>query len=364
MEENPEAEVTKTQVAMEETESESDREAAPEHRCKETITAITDTCCKRCEVHLNEIRKLKSEILNMKLKLPAESHSTETKDAMHILLLERNNTALIAAVEALSKQLVVQGPPISPITGSNNQDSDEIQITKATNNPAGVPAESERTSSTAKKKRAKKRKAKKTKASRSDSTEPEASSNGHTLAEREAAEIINGGTVKNVVAIVGDSMVKDVIGQRMSAKDPDHHFVVKSIAGANLEDMEDYIKPQVRRAPAKLILHVGTNDVKKLSPQAIANSTMNLVAQVRDNSPETNVGISALLVRSDNSSLASKIKQVNAILKEYCNLKKIPFLSNSNIKNYHLNSRGLHLNKKGSLVLESNLVEFAKNLSA
>ena len=112
--------------------------------------------------------------------------------------------------------------------------------------------------------------------------------------------------------------MKDVIGQRMSAKDPDHHSVVKSIAGANLEDMEDYIKPQVRRTPGKLIIYVGTNNVKKLSPQAIANSTMNLVTQVRDNSLETNVGISALLVRSYYTSLAPKITQVNAILKDFC----------------------------------------------
>ena len=60
-------------------------------------------------------------------------------------MLERNNIALIAAVEALSKQIVVQGPPISSITGLNNRDSDEIQITKATSNSIGVPAESERT---------------------------------------------------------------------------------------------------------------------------------------------------------------------------------------------------------------------------
>ena len=59
-------EITKNQGAMEETESESDREAAPEHCSQETIPATTDTCCKCCKVHLNEIRKLKFEILNMK----------------------------------------------------------------------------------------------------------------------------------------------------------------------------------------------------------------------------------------------------------------------------------------------------------
>ena len=116
--------------------------------------------------------------------------------------------------------------------------------------------------------------------------------------------------------------------------------------------------------PDKLILYVGINDIKSSSQKAMAESTFNLVTQIRQDSPWTSVGVSALLERSDNSDFAVKFNQVNTILKGFCSRNKIPFLGNSNIDRSHLNSLGLHLNKKGSLVLETNLAEFARSFSA
>ena len=84
-------------------------------------------------------------------------------------------------------------------------------------------------------------------------------------------------TKKKVTVIAGDSIVKNVIGSRMGAKDSTNHFVVKPFPGANLSDMEDFVKPLVRKMPDKLILHVGTNDIKSSSPKAIAESTFNLL---------------------------------------------------------------------------------------
>ncbi|CAH3109715.1 unnamed protein product, partial [Porites lobata] len=102
-------------------------------------------------------------------------------------------------------------------------------------------------------------------------------------------------TKKKVTVIAGDSIVKNVIGSRMGAKDSTNHF------------------PLVRKMPDKLILHVGTNDIKSSSPKVIAESTFNLITQIRQDSPGTSVGVSALLVRSDNSDFAVKVNQVNTI---------------------------------------------------
>ena len=102
--------------------------------------------------------------------------------------------------------------------------------------------------------------------------------------------------------------------------------VVKPFPGASLSDMEDFVKPLVRKMPDKLILHVGTNNIKSSLPTAIAESTFNLVTQIRQDSPGTSVGVSALLVRSDNSDFAVKVNQVNTILKGLCSHNKIPFL--------------------------------------
>ena len=123
----------------------------------------------------------------------------------------------------------------------------------------------------------------------------------------------------------------------------------KAFSGATVEDMEDFIKPITRKSPNKVILHVGTNDLKNSTPKVIADSILNLTTQIKEDSPNTMVGVSALLDRNDCPKLATKVKQVNLILDNYCQVNKIPFLRNANINTSHLNRRGLHSNKLGSL---------------
>ena len=62
------------------------------------------------------------------------------------------------------------------------------------------------------------------------------------------------------------------------------------------------------------------------------------------------VGVSALLDRNDSPKLATKVKQVNLILDNYCQVNKIPFLRNANINTSHLN------------ILQNNVIEFTNNL--
>ncbi|XP_028412624.1 uncharacterized protein LOC114535523 [Dendronephthya gigantea] len=169
---------------------------------------------------------------------------------------------------------------------------------------------------------------------------------------------------KQSVVIAGDSIVKNIIGPKMNAEDPNHYFIVKPFPGATVTDMEDFVKPLTRRTPDKMILHVGTNDLRShCTPKVIADSIVNIVTQVKEDSPGTDVGISAILVRSDNHDLTVKATQVNNILKGYCIRNKIPFLSNSNMNESHLNTKGLHLNRQGSLALQQNFLDFAKSIS-
>ncbi|CAB4018992.1 Hypothetical predicted protein, partial [Paramuricea clavata] len=48
-------------------------------------------------------------------------------------------------------------------------------------------------------------------------------------------------SVKNVTVVAGDSIVQNLQGWRLS--NTDNHVVVKSFSGANITDMEDYLKP-------------------------------------------------------------------------------------------------------------------------
>jgi lysophospholipase L1-like esterase len=126
--------------------------------------------------------------------------------------------------------------------------------------------------------------------------------------------------------IAGDSLVKNMVGAYMSKDDVGHHYVWKAFPGATVEDMEDFIKPITRKSPNKVILHVGTNDLKNYTPKVIADSILNLTTQIKEDSPNTMVVVSAFLDRNDCPKLATKAKQVNLILDNYCQVNKIPFL--------------------------------------
>ena len=86
--------------------------------------------------------------------------------------------------------------------------------------------------------------------------------------------------------IAGDSLLKNIIGAKMSASDQDNYFVVKPFPGATVSDMEDYVKPLVRRSPENVILHVGTNDLRSCPPRNIADSILNLVTQSKARFPD------------------------------------------------------------------------------
>ena len=87
------------------------------------------------------------------------------------------------------------------------------------------------------------------------------------------------------------------------------------------------------------------------------------MTRIKEASPNTAVGISALLVRNDNHELAVKVNLVNNILRGYSINANISYLGNANINSSHLNSRGLHLNSIGSSILQDNFREFANNLN-
>ena len=240
-------------------------------------------------------------------KNKANNQSNGTKNLVDMQIrLEKNYDALVLAIQALSSQVLeqkptqelVQFPTISSQksaarghtevttdsasastiqTASLSVESTDMVNSGCTQSINGVIAHPEN-----KKKQKKKRKKKAT----SIVANVNNSVIDSTLLENQASRSTNVSDSvnpkKKVVVIAGDSMVQDIIGPKMNAKDSTHYFVVKSFSGATVSDMDDYVKPLIRRSPDKLILHIGTNDVKSSSPQKIADTTKNLVARVRE----------------------------------------------------------------------------------
>ena len=156
---------------------------------------------------------------------------------------------------------------------------------------------------------------------------------------------------KNIVAIVGDSMLKNVQGFKLSNNE--NRVVVKSFSGAKTTCMLDYIKPSITRKPNMIIIHCGTNDLKDNQHQILENVN-ELVNVVARSSSDTQIVISGVISRNDN--LNTKINAINDELKRLCNERNLRFIDNCNInRKEHLNKSRIHLNRKGTEIFTENL---------
>ena len=163
---------------------------------------------------------------------------------------------------------------------------------------------------------------------------------------------------KTSVVVAGDSMIKYVKGWELSTGQ--QNVSVKSFSGATVDDMSDFLKPTLRKHPDKLIIHVGTNDIRKSDPKIVADKVTILAKLFKKDSSNTEVVISSLVVRNDGLELTKKVQQTNILLKSNCISHDLGFLDNSNIDCSHLNYRGLHLNRDGSALLQNNIANILK----
>ena len=139
-----------------------------------------------------------------------------------------------------------------------------------------------------------------------------------------------------------------------------HHVQSFSFAGAKVEDMNDFVKPLLRRRPDKVIVHVGTNNVKDDNPKRVKVKISELVDTIRNEQPNAKIVLSSIIHRNDDRSLNGSIDQVNRAVESVCRHRGLDFISHDNIPGDCLNNGGLHLNRKGVFSLANN---FRKYLS-
>lgn len=153
-------------------------------------------------------------------------------------------------------------------------------------------------------------------------------------------------------AIMGDSMLKNVHGYKLSSQE--QKVVVKSFSGAKIECMNHYIVPTLKLKPDVVVLHCGTNDLKSKQPEEISENIIDLAKSVSQISESTGVIISGIVPRGDD--LNQNAEKVNEMLEKLCNDLNVGFVDNSRIDpRKHLNNSRLHLNRSGSTELARNL---------
>ena len=143
-----------------------------------------------------------------------------------------------------------------------------------------------------------------------------------------------------VTVILGDSIVKDVKGLKSS--DDKNIVVVKHFSEAKTKDIESCIIPTLEQNPETIIIHSGTNDLKRdSSPEEIARDIIKLTISCKT---QTNkVILPGIVPRYDN--LNEKATRVNKCLKKECEARNICFIDHRNISPKHnCNRSGLHLN--------------------
>ena len=107
---------------------------------------------------------------------------------------------------------------------------------------------------------------------------------------------------KGTVAIVGDSIMSGIREELL--KTDKHNVKVKFFRGGTIEDMEDNIKPILKREPDYIILHVGTNNATNSTARDILDKLLQLKSKILNARKSCKVIISQPTLRSDNGKAA------------------------------------------------------------
>ena len=132
----------------------------------------------------------------------------------------------------------------------------------------------------------------------------------------------------------------------------------RSFPGATTDDMFDYLEPLLKKAPEKILLVIGTNDLDSRKPEEVVEKLNELKRLIHAILPKCQIVISQIILRKDNSEINRKGKKLNNMLPQVgCHI-----LRQNTIQMEHLVRRGLHLNYKGNGQLAKNIISKVKSL--
>ena len=102
-----------------------------------------------------------------------------------------------------------------------------------------------------------------------------------------------------VTTIIGDSMIRKVLGDTLSnSLNKNHHVAVRSFGGAKTQCIQDYIKPTIKLSPNQIIIHCGTSNLPSNEESKII--TENIINQAKKAKSDVHkVAISGIISRKE-----------------------------------------------------------------
>lgn len=158
--------------------------------------------------------------------------------------------------------------------------------------------------------------------------------------------------------VIGDSMIKDIHENGLDKTK------VKCIRGARISTIEEQVLKENPKDYETVIIHVGTNDCSNnKDAENAAKCYDHMIKSVREAAPDTNVLISTVCPRTDNTAHQARVENLNADIKTIGNKYSCQIVDNDacmKMKNDEadcssLNRSGLHLSKSGTRKLLRNI---------
>ena len=174
-----------------------------------------------------------------------------------------------------------------------------------------------------------------------------------TLKDR---SVENSSNQRSTTVIIGDSIISRLQGWRMS--DKKNKVIVRSFPGAKVDDLFHYVIPTLQTKPDRIIVHVGSNDLKTTEPRAVAEKVVELCEFIEAKSPSTKILVSELTPRNDFDHANDLRKQVNKIVRSFAKSRDWASAHYPEMNIGHLNSRGVHLNTQGTSKLARYLKQY------
>ena len=135
---------------------------------------------------------------------------------------------------------------------------------------------------------------------------------------------------------------------------------VRSFPGANTRDLQDYVKPLIRKRPDKIIIVIGTNDIERKPVNDILRSIKLVMDMIQEKLPDCHIVISEIIRRADSRLNDAELAKLNGKINTFNqSLKKlnVDILRQHNVIQDHIGRDGLHLNFNGNEQLALNIIE-------